>query len=78
MAIISAIYTQFLDLPIAGTAGATKADVADAWQKIIARLAGAPAYIAADDALVTHPGPTSTASLALSSLQGRRISSTDR
>src|SRR5580658_928220 len=56
MAIIGAIYTQFLHLPIAGTAGATKADVDAAWQKIIDRLAGAPAYIAAGNALVTHPG----------------------
>ena len=56
LAIVGAIYTQFLHLPIAGTAGATKADVAAAWQKIIDRLAGAPAYIAAGNALVTHPG----------------------
>jgi hypothetical protein len=56
LAITGAIYMQFLHLPIAGTAGATKADVAAAWQKIIERLAGAPAYIAAGNALVTHPG----------------------
>jgi len=56
LAIVGAIYTQFLHLPIAGTAGATKADVAAAWQKIVERLAGAPAYIAAGNALVTHPG----------------------
>jgi uncharacterized protein (DUF885 family) len=56
VAIIGAIYTQFLHLPIAGTAGATDADVATAWQKIVARLAGAPAYIAAGNALVIHPG----------------------
>jgi len=56
MAIISAIYTQFLHLPIAGAAGATKADVAAAWQKIVERLGGAPAYIAAGNALITHPG----------------------
>jgi hypothetical protein len=55
-AIIGAIYVQFLHLPIAGTAGATNADVAAAWQKIIDRLSGAPAYIAAGNALVTHPG----------------------
>jgi uncharacterized protein (DUF885 family) len=54
--ILGAIYTQFLHLPIAGTAGATQADVAAAWQKITERLAGAPAYIAAGNALVTHPG----------------------
>jgi uncharacterized protein (DUF885 family) len=56
VAIIGAIYTQFLHLPIAGTAGATDADVATAWQKIVARLAGAPAYIAAGNTLVIHPG----------------------
>jgi len=54
--IVNAIYTQFLHLPIAGTEGATKDDVAAAWQKIISRLAGAPAYIAAGNTLVTHPG----------------------
>lgn len=54
--IIGAIYVQFLHLPIAGTSGATAADVAAAWEKIIARLSGAPAYIAAGNALVTHPG----------------------
>lgn len=56
VAILGAIYTQFLHLPIAGTAGATPAEVAAAWQKITERLAGAPAYIAAGNALVTHPG----------------------
>jgi hypothetical protein len=56
MAINNAIYTQFLHLPIAGTEGATKVDVAAAWQKIVDRLAAAPAYIAAGNALVTHPG----------------------
>ncbi len=56
LGILGAIYTQFLHLPIAGTAGATQADVAAAWQKITGRLAGAPAYIAAGNALVTHPG----------------------
>jgi uncharacterized protein (DUF885 family) len=56
LAIMNAIYTQFLHLPIAGTDGATKADVEAAWGKIISRLAAAPAYIAAGNALVTHPG----------------------
>jgi hypothetical protein len=54
--ILFAIYSQFLHLPVAGTAGATNVDVAAAWQKIIERLAGAPAYIAAGNTLVTHPG----------------------
>jgi hypothetical protein len=56
LAIVNAIFTQFLHLPIAGTEGATKADADAAWQKIIDRLAGASAYIAAGNALVTHPG----------------------
>jgi hypothetical protein len=56
LAIMNAIYTQFLHLPIAGTAGATAADVGAAWQKIIERLEGAPAYIASGNKLVTHPG----------------------
>ncbi len=56
VAILSAIYTQFLHLPIVGTDGATQADVDAAWQNIVARLAQAPFYIAAGNALVTHPG----------------------
>jgi Bacterial protein of unknown function (DUF885) len=56
LAIMGAIYTQFLHLPIAGTEGATKADATAAWQKIVGRLAAAPAYIAAGNALVTRPG----------------------
>jgi uncharacterized protein (DUF885 family) len=56
VAIMNAIFIQFLHLPIAGTEGATKADVDAAWEKIIQRMAGAPAYIAAGNALVKHPG----------------------
>lgn len=56
LAILGAIYVQFLHLPITGTQGATPADVAAAWEKIIARLAGAPGYISAGNALVIHPG----------------------
>jgi uncharacterized protein (DUF885 family) len=56
MAILGAIYMQFLHLPVAGTAGATQADVSAAWEKIIQRLEGAPAYVAAGNALVTRPG----------------------
>jgi Bacterial protein of unknown function (DUF885) len=56
LAIVGAIYVQFLHLPIAGTAGATESDVTSAWQKIIQRLDGAAAYIAAGNALVTNPG----------------------
>jgi len=54
--IMGVIFTQFLHLPIEGTEGATKADVTAAWDKIVQRLQGAPAYIAAGNALVTHPG----------------------
>ena len=56
LAIMNAVYTQFLHLPIAGTAGASAADVGAAWQKIIERLKGAPAYIVSGNKLVTHPG----------------------
>lgn len=56
LAIVGAIYVQFLHLPIAGSAGATQSDVTSAWQKIIERLDGAAAYIAAGNALVTNPG----------------------
>jgi uncharacterized protein (DUF885 family) len=53
MAILGAIYMQFLHLPVAG---ATQADVSAAWEKIIQRLEGAPSYVTAGNALVTHPG----------------------
>jgi hypothetical protein len=56
LAIMNAVYTQFLHLPIAGTAGASAADVGAAWQKIIERLKGAPGYIVSGNKLVTHPG----------------------
>ncbi len=56
LGVMGAIYTQFLHLPIAGVEGATKTDVDIAWRKIIRRLEGAPAYIAAGNALVIHPG----------------------
>jgi hypothetical protein len=56
LAIVGAVYMQFLHLPIAGSAGATRADVNSAWQKIIERMDGAATYIAAGNALVTHPG----------------------
>jgi uncharacterized protein (DUF885 family) len=56
VAILGAIYVQFLHLPVAGTQGATANDVTAAWEKIISRLTGAPAYIAAGNALVTRPG----------------------
>jgi len=46
--IITAIYTQFMHLPRAGRGRA--------WADITARLAHAPAYIAAGETLVTEPG----------------------
>jgi Bacterial protein of unknown function (DUF885) len=55
-AIVNAVFTQFEHLPVAGTNGATDADVTAAWGKIIKRLGGAPAYIAAGEKLVVHPG----------------------
>jgi len=56
LAIMNAVFMQFLHLPIAGTEGATAADVGAAWRKIVDRLRGAPTYITAGNALVTHPG----------------------
>ncbi len=55
-AIVGAIFTQFEHLPVAGTNGAKKSDVAIAWDRIIARLNDAPFYIAAGEKLVTDPG----------------------
>jgi len=54
--ILNAIYWQFLHLPMAGKEGVAQADVSAAWEKIIQRLEGAPAYLAAGNALVTRPG----------------------
>ncbi|HME80973.1 MAG TPA: DUF885 domain-containing protein [Candidatus Eremiobacteraceae bacterium] len=55
-AITDIIFTQFQRLPVAGRENATTADVHAAWLDIIARLAKAPAYVAAGESLVTHPG----------------------
>ncbi|HEV3152365.1 MAG TPA: DUF885 domain-containing protein [Candidatus Baltobacteraceae bacterium] len=54
--VVNAIFTQFQNLPIAGRDGATAQDVRGAWNDITSRLAKSPAYIAATQALVTHPG----------------------
>jgi len=54
--VVSAIFTQFQHLPIAGQRGATSADVVRAWGDITSRLAKAPAFIVAANAMVTHPG----------------------
>ena len=55
-AIVDTLFTQFLHLPIPGEAGATSADRDAAWNQIVARIGKAPAYIAAGQRLVTHPG----------------------
>ncbi|MDQ6767033.1 MAG: DUF885 domain-containing protein [Candidatus Eremiobacteraeota bacterium] len=56
VAIVNAVYTQFLHVPLGGRAGSTTADVRSAWRDITARLQRAPAYIAAGEKLVTEPG----------------------
>lgn len=55
-AVVGAIFTQFQHLPIAGQRGATTATVERAWADITSRLGKAPAYIAAANSMVTHPG----------------------
>ena len=56
LALVDAIYTQFLHLPIPGRDDATAADVPKAWADIVARLEKGPAYVEAGQKLVTHPG----------------------
>jgi len=56
LTIVQAIFSQFLHLPIAGTDGATAADVDRGWDDIVARLEQAPAYIVAGQKLATRPG----------------------
>jgi hypothetical protein len=55
-AIVDVLFTQFLHLPVAGEAGATKTDRAKAWSRIVARMQRAPGYIVAGQRLATHPG----------------------
>ena len=55
LAIVGAIYMQFLHLPIAGTAGATQADLTSAWQKIIERLATRWSRIRATSTVLPAP-----------------------
>ena len=55
-AIINVVFVQFLHLPVEGHGAATAADVARAWDAIIARLEKAPRYIVAGQALVISPG----------------------
>src|SRR5579884_821022 len=54
--IVGAIFTQFQHVPAAGQGGATNADVAKAWGDIVTRLSKSPAYIVAEQRLVTQPG----------------------
>ena len=56
VALVDAIYTQFLHLPVPGQDGATVADLSGAWADITSRLEKGPAYIEAGQKLVTHPG----------------------
>src|SRR6185437_1914612 len=56
LALVGAVYTQFLRLPIPGRDDATEADLHQAWIDIAARLEKGPAYIEAAQKLVTHPG----------------------
>lgn len=55
-AIVGAIFTQFLHLPVNGKEGASAQDVAGAWRDIISRLEKAPNYIVAGERLVKTPG----------------------
>ncbi|MDE2368361.1 MAG: DUF885 domain-containing protein [Burkholderiales bacterium] len=56
LSLINAIYTQLLNLPVAGVDGATAADLDRAWDDIVARLEAAPAYLERAQRLVTEPG----------------------
>ena len=53
--IVGAVFVQFQHLPVVGQEGATAADQLQAWADITSRLANAPQYIAAAQALVTMP-----------------------
>jgi uncharacterized protein (DUF885 family) len=55
--IVDALFTQFQHLPVPSPAAvAGNGELELAWQRIVSRLRGAPAYIAAGEALVTSPG----------------------
>jgi hypothetical protein len=54
--IINIVFTQFLNLPVAGQAGASKPDVNLAWDHIVSRLGKASDYIVQGQHLVAHPG----------------------
>jgi hypothetical protein len=53
--IVSVVFVQFEHLPVVGQDGATAADLKRAWADIARRLAGAPAFIAAEQRLATTP-----------------------
>ena len=54
--VVNGLFTQFLNLPVAGVDGAAPADLDRAWSDIVSRLEKAPAFIAAGQALATEPG----------------------
>ena len=56
LALVGAIYTQFLHVPIPGRDDATAADMHQAWMDIVSRMEKGPAYIEAGQKLVTRPG----------------------
>ena len=56
LAVVGALYTQFLHLPVPGRDDATAADLHQAWVDIASRMEKGPAYIEAGQKLVTHPG----------------------
>jgi uncharacterized protein (DUF885 family) len=54
--IVGTIFNQLQFMPVAGRDGKTVADVNHAWNDVVSRLAKAPQYIAAAQAMVTEPG----------------------
>jgi len=54
--LLAVVFNQFQHLPVVGEEGATAAELRRAWLDITRRLAGAPAYLAASERLVTTPG----------------------
>jgi uncharacterized protein (DUF885 family) len=54
--VVSAVFTQFENLPVAAPDGATAKDIATGWEDITTRLAKTPAYIVTGQRLVTTPG----------------------
>jgi uncharacterized protein (DUF885 family) len=54
--IVGVVFVQFEHLPVVGQEGATAADLKRAWADIARRLAGAPAFIGAEQRLATTPG----------------------